>query len=226
MAHCGARCPSRWRHRGGWNPLLEVREVTPTDFLKGVFTDCAWVRATTRLPDDPLVHRAGLTYLSDIGSGFGQKPRSLSGRGGPSIDHSMWFQEHIRADEWVLVDLQPIKARVCVGAIRARCAGLTVCWVRRCIKSIFSCRGRCPSSSTGSCGTRPRWRPRRGESPVTSRSCSGRTGTIQRGAEFGHHVRVGNNFWPYMKRRAGASSGCVRTRRYVYAFRLLGRRQV
>ncbi|HEY6474470.1 MAG TPA: acyl-CoA thioesterase domain-containing protein [Acidimicrobiales bacterium] len=101
--------------RGGWNPLLEVREVTRTDFLKGVFTDCAWVRATTRLSDDPLVHRAGLTYLSDIGSGFGQKPRSLSGRGGPSIDHSMWFQEHIRADDWVLVDLQPVKARSARG---------------------------------------------------------------------------------------------------------------
>ena len=43
----GARCPSRWRrHAGGWNPLLEVREVTQTDFLKGVFTDCAWVRST------------------------------------------------------------------------------------------------------------------------------------------------------------------------------------
>src|SRR5580704_16588973 len=26
--------------KGGWRTLLEVREVTPTDFLKGVFTDC------------------------------------------------------------------------------------------------------------------------------------------------------------------------------------------
>jgi acyl-CoA thioesterase-2 len=96
---------------GGYNPLLEVREVTPTDFLKGVFTDCAWVRSLTPLGEDVLVHRAGLVYLSDIGTGFGQKPASLVGRGGPSIDHSMWFQDHIRADEWVLVDLRPVKAR-------------------------------------------------------------------------------------------------------------------
>jgi acyl-CoA thioesterase-2 len=101
--------------RGGLNPLLEVREVTPTDFLKGVFTDCCWVRSLTPLPDDPLVHRAALTYLSDIGSGFGQKPPALVGRGGPSIDHSMWFQEHIRADDWVLVDLVPVKARSARG---------------------------------------------------------------------------------------------------------------
>ncbi len=109
--------------RGGWTPLLDVREVTPTDFLRGVFTDCAWVRATTKLSDDPLVHRAGLTYLSDIGSGFGQKPRSLSGRGGPSIDHSMWFQEHIRADEWVLVDLEPVKARSARGCYQGSLRG-------------------------------------------------------------------------------------------------------
>ncbi len=101
--------------RGGWNPLLEVREVTPTDFLKGVFTDCAWVRSLTPLGDDVLMHRAGLVYLSDIGTGFGQQPASLVGRGGPSIDHSMWFQEHIRADDWVLVDLRPIKARSARG---------------------------------------------------------------------------------------------------------------
>jgi acyl-CoA thioesterase-2 len=95
--------------KGGWIPLLEVREVTPTDFLKGIFTDCLWVRSSASLGDDPLVHRAGLTYLSDLGSGFGQQ-QALIGRGGPSIDHSMWFQADIRADDWVLVDLRPVKA--------------------------------------------------------------------------------------------------------------------
>ena len=93
----------------GWIPLLEVREVTPTDFLRGVFTDCLWVRSVATLGEDPLVHRAGLTYLSDLGSGFGQQ-QALIGRGGPSIDHSMWFQADIRADDWVLVDLRPVKA--------------------------------------------------------------------------------------------------------------------
>jgi acyl-CoA thioesterase len=57
-----------------------------------------------------------LTYLSDLGTGFGQQDRKLIGRGGPSIDHSVWFQEDIRADEWVLVDLRPVKARSARGA--------------------------------------------------------------------------------------------------------------
>ncbi|MCW2546912.1 MAG: tesB [Mycobacterium sp.] len=96
---------------GGWNSLLEARPVTPTDFEKGLFTDCVWVRSATPLGADPLMHHAGLAYLSDLGSGFGQQGQALQGRGGPSIDHSMWFHDLIRADEWVLVDLRPIKAR-------------------------------------------------------------------------------------------------------------------
>ena len=98
-----------------WSTLLDVREVTPTDFLRGVFSDCVWARSSTNLGDDPLVHRAALTFLSDLGTGFGQQDRSFIGRGGPSIDHSVWFQEDIRADEWVLVDLRPVKARSARG---------------------------------------------------------------------------------------------------------------
>ena len=104
--------------KGGWNTLLDVRPVTPTDFLKGVFTDCLWVRSATPLGEDPLMHRAALTYLSDLGTGFGQQDKTITGRGGPSVDHSMWFQENIRADDWVLVDLRPVKARARVGGTR------------------------------------------------------------------------------------------------------------
>jgi hypothetical protein len=48
--------------------------------------------------------------LSDLGTGFGQQ-NGVDGRAGPSIDHSMWFHDEIRADDWVLVDLRPVKAR-------------------------------------------------------------------------------------------------------------------
>jgi len=96
--------------RGGRMALLEVREVTPTDFLKGVFSDCVWARSSTSLGDSPLLHRAALTYLSDLGTGFGQRMTTIKTRGGPSIDHAMWFQQDIRADDWVLIDLEPIKA--------------------------------------------------------------------------------------------------------------------
>jgi len=99
-----------------WIPLLDVREVTRTDFETGSFTDCLWVRSKVPLGDDPLLQRAGLAYLSDLGTGFGQLGNELLGRGGPSIDHSLWFHESIRADDWVLVDLNPVKARSSRGA--------------------------------------------------------------------------------------------------------------
>jgi acyl-CoA thioesterase-2 len=96
--------------KGGRMALVQVREVTPTDFLKGVFTDCLWARSSTSLGDNPLLHRAALTYMSDLGTGFGQRMTTIKTRGGPSIDHAMWFQQNIRADDWVLIDLEPIKA--------------------------------------------------------------------------------------------------------------------
>jgi acyl-CoA thioesterase-2 len=105
-----------------------AREVTPTDFLKGVFTDFLWARSTAPLGDSPLVHRAALTYMSDLGTGFGQRMTKIKTRGGPSIDHAMWFQQDIRADDWVLIDLEPIKAwgsrGVYHGSLRDRTGAL------------------------------------------------------------------------------------------------------
>src|SRR4029078_3595369 len=70
--------------RGGADPatlagrpapfLVEVREVTPTRITEGQVrhSDSLWVRASSPLPDDPLVHACAVTYVSDLGSGFGQ----------------------------------------------------------------------------------------------------------------------------------------------------------
>ena len=108
--------------RGGLEPstlaprrspfLVEVREVTPTRIGDGQVrhSDSLWVRASGALPDDPLIHACAVTYVSDLGSGFGQVDVPGLPAGGPSIDHSMWFHEPIRADEWMLLELWPLKA--------------------------------------------------------------------------------------------------------------------
>lgn len=69
-----------------------------------------WVRTRDRLPDDPVVHACALTYASDLGSGFGDGTAEGLPRGGPSIDHALWFHEPIRMDEWVLLEMWPLKA--------------------------------------------------------------------------------------------------------------------
>jgi acyl-CoA thioesterase-2 len=99
--------------RGRPTPLLvEVREVTPTRIGDGQIrhSDRLWVRAVERLPDDPLVHACAVAYVSDLGSGFGQVEVADLPAGGPSIDHSVWFHAPIRADEWMLLELWPLKA--------------------------------------------------------------------------------------------------------------------
>lgn len=77
-----------------------------------------------RAAGDRLVHACALTYLSDLSSGFGQVQATGFPRGGPSIDHAMWFPDRVRADDWVLLDLWPSKAGgargVYLGCVRDR----------------------------------------------------------------------------------------------------------
>lgn len=65
-----------------------------------------WMRCTEDLPDDPLVHAAALTYLSDIYTGHGALASAV-GKHQSTLDHTVWFHRPARADEWVLMDLQP-----------------------------------------------------------------------------------------------------------------------
>ena len=95
------------------SPLpVDVREVTLTHISDGHVrhSDLLWVRVPDRLADDPLLHACALAYISDLGSGFGQVKVAGLSPGGPSIDHSLWFDAPIRADEWMLLELWPTKA--------------------------------------------------------------------------------------------------------------------
>lgn len=99
---------------GGWmgENLLEVHELTPFRVEDGRlrFPDTFWVRVRTPLPDDRLTRACALTYISDLGSGFGQVQVPDLGSGGPSIDHAVWFQADLPADDWMLLHLVPNKA--------------------------------------------------------------------------------------------------------------------
>ena len=75
-------------------------------------------------PDDPVLHACALTYLSDYGGGFALLDGPDLPPGGPSIDHVLWFHEPIRVDDWVLVDLRPVRAAQArgtyIGTLRDR----------------------------------------------------------------------------------------------------------
>ena len=69
-----------------------------------------WVRSRGSLPDDPVLHLCALVYVTDFGSGFAEADIPGVPPGGPSLDHSIWFHDPIRLDDWVLIDLWPLRA--------------------------------------------------------------------------------------------------------------------
>lgn len=92
-------------------PAVDARMVDPVVCEDGrEHSSTIWVRIPGSLGDDPLVHACSLVYLSDIGTGFFQADIPGVPKGGPSIDHAMWFRAPMRADEWVLQHMWPLMA--------------------------------------------------------------------------------------------------------------------
>ena len=66
-----------------------------------------WLKALSRLPDDPAIHRAALAYASDFsilepvmrahGVSWATPGLKMA-----SLDHAMWWHRFHRADEWFL----------------------------------------------------------------------------------------------------------------------------
>jgi acyl-CoA thioesterase-2 len=89
---------------------IDVRYINPPTLSPGepVFEDqLMWMRLAGRLSDDWALHYAGLAYLSDstlIDNVVLPHGRRWDDPGlvGVSLDHSMWFHERARADEWLL----------------------------------------------------------------------------------------------------------------------------
>lgn len=92
-------------------------------------TRAMWVRADGQLPDDPSLHACVLTYMSDSGPvGAARRPLLHPDEGeqwGPgnrwmsaSLDHTMWFHRPVRADEWLLYDLEAVACSNARGLAR------------------------------------------------------------------------------------------------------------
>ncbi|HEX4822260.1 MAG TPA: acyl-CoA thioesterase domain-containing protein [Acidimicrobiales bacterium] len=93
--------------------IIEMHEITPMK-IEGeriLYPDSMWIRLKDPLVDDDRLARAcALTYMSDMGSGFGQLRVDGLPSGGASIDHAVWFHQDIAVDGWLLLELHPSKA--------------------------------------------------------------------------------------------------------------------
>lgn len=89
---------------------FEVRSVYPVGTPQpDTAIKPAWYRARSPLPDDPVLHRCLLAYVSDMGlmstslvPHAQSAPRSAIV--GASLDHAMWFHRPLRVDDWFLYD--------------------------------------------------------------------------------------------------------------------------
>jgi acyl-CoA thioesterase-2 len=85
-----------------------------------------WMRVAGRLPDDPAVHAAALTFASDLtllSAGVARLGATWGGFVGASLDHAVWFHRPVRADEWFLYETDSPAASsgraLCVGQLWA-----------------------------------------------------------------------------------------------------------
>lgn len=93
-------------------PRADARVVPPTttDMHGRELSSTIWLRIREPLGSSRLAHCCGLAYMSDVGTGFLSVEVPGLAKGGPSLDHAMWFRAPLRADEWVLHRMWPLHA--------------------------------------------------------------------------------------------------------------------
>ena len=100
-----------YEESGGPGQFFEMRSVVSPRRLRQMgFTRRLWTRARVALPDDDGLHACALTYATDFGSGFAELEIPGLAPAGPSLDHCIWFHHPIRLNDWVFIDLWPLRA--------------------------------------------------------------------------------------------------------------------
>jgi len=122
-----ARLPERVRHFFEQPRPFEFRTVQPIEYVQPRREAPAreiWFRAVGPLPDDEMLHRRLLAYVSDFflldtatlphGTSL-LRPQLVMA----SIDHAMWFHRTLRVDDWLLYAMDSPSASGARGFARA-----------------------------------------------------------------------------------------------------------
>jgi len=97
----------RWINRFGPFEFRVVGSYDPLHPVKQAPAHQIWFRLRGELPDDPVLARGLLAYVSDFHLiGTAVLPHGLSMMQGnlvmASLDHAMWFHRNFRLDDWFL----------------------------------------------------------------------------------------------------------------------------
>jgi acyl-CoA thioesterase-2 len=97
----------RWIDRFGPFEFRRVGDYDPFNPVPTKPEQQVWFKLHGSLPDDPVMHRALLAYVSDFQLiGTATLPHGVSWTQDKlmmaSLDHSMWFHRDFRMDDWML----------------------------------------------------------------------------------------------------------------------------
>lgn len=105
-----ARAPEEFKHWYEGERPFEQHVIDPVDPIEPEKRPphmCVWLRAAGPVPEDTPLHQCLLAYASDMNlldtcvlpHGLSWMDPSFQSA---SLDHSIWFHERFRADEWLL----------------------------------------------------------------------------------------------------------------------------
>ncbi len=104
-------------------------ELRPVEYARYISRDHrdpkfhVWIRATSKLPDDPAIHQCVLAYASDmtlLDSALIPHGRTVFEKSiqAASLDHALWFHRPFRADDWLLYAQDAPNAEGALGLSR------------------------------------------------------------------------------------------------------------
>ena len=97
------------RGRSNWQDMpIDVRMITPITTTQAMPAEQrVWLRLNGAIADDPALHLALVVYASDRSLlDTAWRPHADQGElAGASLDHSMWFHQPPRFDDWLLYDI-------------------------------------------------------------------------------------------------------------------------
>ena len=107
---------------------IEVRRTAPINFVEPEVRPphrSIWYRIKGELPDDPLLHRALLAYISDFNLiGTAMQAHGVSwmmpGMQVASLDHAMWFHRPFSLNDWILHVMESPSASAARALVQGR----------------------------------------------------------------------------------------------------------
>lgn len=128
LGNLSERAPDKFKLTASLYAPFEMKPVEPVNLSNPEKSDPKrhlWLKASDKLPDDPVIHHVLMAYISDFSLlDTNLLPHGLhvldSNIQIASIDHAMWFHRDFRMDDWLLYVCEGVSTSGARGVARGR----------------------------------------------------------------------------------------------------------